>query len=228
MASSDFTAPLTRRAALCGAAGLALAGGMAGLAGTALADVDHNLDVTQADPVVGDDAEPSWDYEADVVIVGAGGSGLPAGVRALEEGVSVLFVDANYDVGGRAALSGGNLHSGAGTKLQQKYGIQDSADQYYRDHTTPLTGQARYNDRDYVRSVADYMVEAYEFIQDKGIVVKDAEPIKMPDYTEGGDQPETVACWTQCDQAAEDWVSYADYKAPSEDGALTNRCAASR
>ncbi|MEE8716542.1 MAG: FAD-dependent oxidoreductase [Coriobacteriales bacterium] len=229
MGVSGDARAITRRNLVCGAAaGMALVGGMCAAGGMALADVDHNLDVTEAGPVIGDASvsadDVDWDYEADVVIVGAGGSGLPAGVRALDEGVSVLFVDANYDVGGRAALSGGNLHSGCGTEIQKKYGIEDSPDQYYQDHTTPLTGQARYNDRDYVRSVATYMAEAYQYIQDKGVVVKDTEPIKLPDYTEGGDQPETVPRWTQCDQEAEDWKNYADYKAPSEDGALIDRC----
>ena len=70
-----------------------------------------------------DESGIRWDYEADVVVLGAGGSGLPAALRAQDEGLSVLIVEGNYDVGGRAALSGGNLHSGCGTEIQKKYGI---------------------------------------------------------------------------------------------------------
>ena len=180
---------ISRRSMICGAAGMAALAA----AGTtaALADVDHNLEVTDGSPIVGavDPAGIEWDYEADIVIVGAGGAGLPAGVRALDEGVSVLFVDANYDCGGRCALSGGNLHSGCGTKIQEKYGIEDSADKYYEDHTTPECINSIYGDRNVVRSVADHMAEAYEYILDKGVLVKDVEPMHLPDYTEGGDQP---------------------------------------
>ena len=165
-----------------------------------------------------DESGIRWDYEADVVVLGAGGSGLPAALRAQDEGLSVLIVEGNYDVGGRAALSGGNLHSGCGTEIQKKYGIEDSADQYYIDHTTPLTLESRYNDREYVRAVAGYMAEAYEYILAKGVIIKDVEPMHQTDYTEGGSSPETVGRWTYCDQDAEDWVSYADGIAPSQGG----------
>lgn len=220
-----MTTDISRRSLICNAAGAGAALVAAGtLAGSALADVDANIAATDGDLVRGTDAPETWDFEADIVVLGAGGSGLPAGLRALEEGLSVLFVDANYDTGGRAALSGGNLHSGCGTEIQKKYGIEDSPDKYYEDHTTFLTGQSMHNDRDYVRAVADSMVEAYEWIQDQGVIVKDVEPIKQPDYTEGGTQPETVARWTYTDQETEDWVSYADYLSPSQEGALLDRC----
>lgn len=216
-----MTSNISRRNLICGAAGAIVAGAAAG---SALADIDANIAATDGNLVRGTDIPETWDYEADIVVLGAGGSGLPAGLRALEEGLSVLFVDANYDTGGRAALSGGNLHSGCGTEIQKKYGIEDSPDKYYEDHTTYLTGQSMHNDRDYVRAVADSMVEAYEWIQDQGVIVKDVEPIKQPDYTEGGTQPETVARWTYTDQETEDWVSYADYLSPSQEGALLDRC----
>src|SRR5918995_1957526 len=70
----------------------------------------------------------SWDLEADVVIIGAGATGLPAAIKAADEGASVIVVDANYDVGGHAILSGGNVPLGGGTSAQRRYGIKDSPD----------------------------------------------------------------------------------------------------
>ena len=70
----------------------------------------------------------SWDLEADVVIIGAGATGLPAAIRAADAGASVIVVEANYDVGGHAILSGGNVPLGGGTSAQKKYGIEDSPD----------------------------------------------------------------------------------------------------
>jgi len=52
-----------------------------------------------------------WDYEVDVVVVGAGCAGLPAAIRARDLGATVLLVDQNFDVGGKM------LHSGAWTSL---------------------------------------------------------------------------------------------------------------
>ena len=50
----------------------------------------------------------SWDLEADVVIIGSGGAGMPAAVKAADEGASVIVVETNYDIGGHAIISGGN------------------------------------------------------------------------------------------------------------------------
>lgn len=48
-----------------------------------------------------------WDYEADVVIVGAGGAALAAAVAVVNEGKSVLLFEAGAQPGGTTALSGG-------------------------------------------------------------------------------------------------------------------------
>ena len=44
---------------------------------------------------------------ADVVVVGAGASGLPAAIMARDQGATVIVIDANHDVGGHAMVSGG-------------------------------------------------------------------------------------------------------------------------
>src|SRR5690554_5727662 len=48
-----------------------------------------------------------WDYEADVVVIGAGATGLPAAIRARDQGASVIIVEQGYDGGGKATHSGG-------------------------------------------------------------------------------------------------------------------------
>lgn len=50
-----------------------------------------------------------WDFEADVVVVGAGPCGMAAAIRAADLGADVLVVDTNYDVGGHAILSAGSI-----------------------------------------------------------------------------------------------------------------------
>src|SRR5262245_65918843 len=49
---------------------------------------------------------PSWDLVADVVVVGAGATGLPAAIKAVDGGASVIVVETNYDIGGHAIISG--------------------------------------------------------------------------------------------------------------------------
>ena len=75
-----------------------------------------------------------WDRSADVVIAGAGASGLCAAIMARDQGASVIVVEQNHDIGGHAMVSGGRVPLGGGTRLQKKFGIIDSADQVYLDH----------------------------------------------------------------------------------------------
>ena len=56
--------------------------------------------------------QPRWDKQADVVVVGGGACGLPAAIEATEHGASVILIDANFDVGGHAIVSGGNVALG--------------------------------------------------------------------------------------------------------------------
>ena len=76
-----------------------------------------------------------WDREADVVVIGAGATGLPAAIVACEAGCSVILVEAEKDIAGHAIISGGNIPLGGGTSVQKKYGIADSPDLLFRDLT---------------------------------------------------------------------------------------------
>ena len=145
-----------------------------------------------------------WDYEADVVVIGAGGSGLPAGLKAKVDGASVIVVEANYDCGGHAAVSEGQLHAGGATSSQRAAGIEDSADLYYYDHTRSGL-DSRFNSPEYVRSVANSMRECYEWILSEGIIVQDIEPMIRGYYRDGGYDADGVARMTYVD--ATKWVN---------------------
>jgi fumarate reductase flavoprotein subunit len=60
----------------------------------------------------------------DVIVVGGGGAGMSAAIRAGEAGASVLLVDAAGKLGGSTALSGG-VYYAAGTSVQRAKGIRD-------------------------------------------------------------------------------------------------------
>src|ERR1700694_1538230 len=126
-----------------------------------------------------------FDRSADVVFVAAGASGLPAAIMAREQGASVIVIDSNHDIGGHAMLSGGRIPLGGGTSLQKKYGIADSADQVYLDHTNHRNPEFRHADRDLVRVWADENVATFEFLIKNGVVFND-EP---PSVVNGGTVP---------------------------------------
>ena len=93
-----------------------------------------------------------WDREADVVIIGAGASGLPAAIAAREKGASVIMVEMNFDIGGRAMMSFGGLYIGGGNRLQREAGRNDTPDLVFADWSRPEMPMGRFSDRTLVRT----------------------------------------------------------------------------
>jgi succinate dehydrogenase/fumarate reductase flavoprotein subunit len=146
----------------------------------------------------------SWDLEADVVVVGSGAAGLPAAIKVVEGGASVIVVEANYDIGGHAIISGGNTPLGGGTSAQRKYGIEDSPDLVFRDLTDWTIVQPngwpdyRYNDRAVMRAFADHCAPTYEFLVANGADFKDVPPDNQGGHNLGNSAPrENHAVWTK-------------------------------
>jgi urocanate reductase len=121
-------------------------------------------------------SQTKFDHEADVVVVGAGGAGLPAAISARDQGASVIVVEANHDAGGHAILSGGRMPLGGGTVLQRQAGIEDSADQVFLDHTQYATAMFGHADRDLVRVWADENVATVDFLIENGVLFEDMKP----------------------------------------------------
>ncbi len=117
-----------------------------------------------------------WDYAADVIVVGAGAAGLPASVMARDLGATVIAIDENHDIGGHAMVSGGRLPLGGGTSFQKRFGIEDSVDQVFLDHTTHLNPEAKYSDRDLIRVWAEENVPTFEFLVENGVKFFDDPP----------------------------------------------------
>ena len=147
---------------------------------------------------------PSWDLVADVVVVGAGATGLPAAIKAVDGGASVIVVETNYDIGGHAIISGGNTPLGGGTSAQKKYGIEDSPDLVFRDLTDWSIVQPngwpdyRYNDRAVMRAFADHCAPTYEFLVANGADFKDVPPDNQGGHNLGNSAPrENHAVWTK-------------------------------
>lgn len=120
-----------------------------------------------------------WVKEADVVVVGSGATGLPAAIAACEAGASVLVIEANWDVGGHAAVSGGNLALGGGTSRQRSAGIVDSPDLVFSDLTDWSVVESngfpsyRYNDREIIRAFADNSAPTLEWLLTHGVIFVD-------------------------------------------------------
>ena len=125
---------------------------------------------------------PHWDKQADIVVVGAGAAGLPAAIEAAEQGASVILIDANFDIGGHAMVSGGNVALGGGTSRQKKYGIEDSADLLFADLTDWSVVESngfpdyRYNDKEIIRAFADNSAPTFEWLVAHGVTFVEKAP----------------------------------------------------
>src|SRR5580765_586983 len=146
----------------------------------------------------------TWNLEADVLVIGSGAAGLPAAIRAVEGGASVIVVEANYDVGGHAIISGGHMALGGGTSAQKKYDIPDSPDTVFSDLTDWSIVQPngspdfRYNDRAVMRAFADHCAQTFEFLLANGVEFTDKAPDNHGASTTGNSAPrENHAFWTK-------------------------------
>jgi hypothetical protein len=135
-------------------------------------------------------ADREWDYEADIVIIGGGCTGLPAAIRATDLGASVLVVDQNFDLGGKMLHSGSQVSLGGGDPVQlrdiagetDKEGfitvppvespeeLTEDVDFLFRDMTDwsivdpAAQSPYRYNERDLHRAWADNCFATREFL----------------------------------------------------------------
>src|SRR5260370_11849852 len=143
----------------------------------------------------GDAAGPArhWDKVADVVVIGAGAAGLPASIEAAEHGASVIIVEQNYDVGGHAIESGGNIALGGGTSLQKKHGIEDSPDRMFSDLVQ--WHDYRFSDREIVRAFCDSSAATFEWLKDHGVEFPDRAPVGADGGPQTVKQAQTVV-WT--------------------------------
>ena len=140
-------------------------GATAGLGATAVAGIPgHGLD---------EGGSQDWGYSADVVVAGAGTSGLSAAIEARDHGASVIVVEANDDCGGHGIVSGGRVNLGGGTSRQRRQGVEDSADAVFEYWIRHDNLQSRYTDRDLTRVYADLSAETFEWMVENGVEFQD-------------------------------------------------------
>lgn len=102
---------------------------------------------------------------ADVLVIGAGLSGLTASVSAAQAGAEVILLEKLLFAGGNCILSTGILQ-GACSSLQKAAGIEDSPEQYYSDMTT---GASAPRDAAQVKMITSYSGETIDWLNANGV-----------------------------------------------------------
>lgn len=103
--------------------------------------------------------------EADVVIVGGGGTGLAAAVSAGQEGVSVIVLETNGFAGGNLVVSGG-VYNSPDPVNQPAQGIEDSPEKFAQQ---TLEGGDNVGDPVMVQYLADNAYSGLEWLRELGV-----------------------------------------------------------
>jgi fumarate reductase flavoprotein subunit len=104
----------------------------------------------------------NWDHETDVLIIGGGTAGLPAGIAVVEAGSKATVLELSSICGGSGNLIGAGA-SFAGTSFQKNLGIEDSPDLLAKDGVEIAGGSP-----DLWRVYADNQVDTYNWLESIG------------------------------------------------------------
>lgn len=137
--------------------------GMAGAAAGCIAAAGTLASTARASEA---SAAPTWASEADVIVVGLGGAGAVAAIRAYEAGASVLVVETSSRGGGSTFRSGGLIYMGGGTQLQKDLGVEDTLENM-RAYVETLAGPSA--DPDLLDVFCSTSVELYDWLVDHGV-----------------------------------------------------------
>jgi len=108
----------------------------------------------------------TWDAEADILIVGAGGTGLVAAIAALEAGASVTVLDKASLVGGTTAVSGGVIQASM-TGFQMAAGIEGDTPEAHYEYW--LAAGEGITDPELVRVMAEMAPDNIQWLVDHGL-----------------------------------------------------------
>lgn len=108
------------------------------------------------------------EFTTDLVVVGAGGTGLTAATSAFEQGANVIVLEKLAITGGSTALSGGGI-SATDTKFQRELGINDTKQSWmelWKERQATSNPEGIYPDYDLVDKFMDEAVVTTEWLVD--------------------------------------------------------------
>lgn len=114
--------------------------------------------------IVAEGGDPN-DKAYDIVVVGSGGAGLAAAIRAHDLGANVVIVEKMSVIGGNTNKASAGMNA-AETKFQKLKGIVDSKELFYKE---TLIGGKNKNNPELLRYFVENAPEAIDWLDDNGI-----------------------------------------------------------
>ena len=118
-------------------------------------------------------AEESWDYEADLVIVGAGGAGLMAALAASEKGATSFIFEKGHRQGGDTAISEQGYQAPVPHRVMEETGKEDSTEAWLAENINShcwsrkgLRGEPEVGDLSWVTKFCDLSDSTFAWTED--------------------------------------------------------------
>lgn len=109
------------------------------------------------------------DVKTDVLVVGGGGAGLTAAIAAQEAGAKVILIEKMLMLGGNTNYATAGMNA-AGTKLQEKHGIQDTPEQFYNDS---FKGGKQKNNPELLKTLSENSANIVDWLEARGVDLSD-------------------------------------------------------
>lgn len=127
-----------------------------------------DIDALKVAATVNEGDKVEKEMSTDVVIIGAGGTGLAAAGSAFEQGAKVIVLEKQGNVGGSTALSGGGI-AATGTRFQEEIGVKDTPEDWmklWKERQSTSNPGSLYPDYDRVAKYMDDAVDTTHWLVD--------------------------------------------------------------
>jgi fumarate reductase flavoprotein subunit len=119
--------------------------------------------------------------DCDVVVIGAGGGGMTAAVRAAEDGAKVILIEKNGQIGGDTVLNAGTLIA-TGSKFQKEK-LNETNDSPELAYSDIMKVGLNANDPEMVKMITESIGETVDWLVDDMKVPYDAAATQYPDHS---------------------------------------------
>lgn len=120
---------------------------------------------------------PAFD-NPDVIVIGAGFSGINAAIEAAQNGAKVYLFEQNNVIGGSARFAGGTT-SAAGAKMQKDAGVEDSPENFAQDILRMGGGS---NNPILTKTHTEHAADAIDWLDELGVDFGDRQPKMSASY----------------------------------------------
>lgn len=125
-------------------------------------------------------AKLNGSYDADIIVIGGGGSGLTSAIFARKANAKVILLEKHTEVRGSTGLSIGSI-TASGTRLQRKAGVVDSTQSHFEDMPKFAPELAKNDNEGLRRVLVNNVADSVAWLESLGVTFYG--PMPEPPHT---------------------------------------------